>query len=72
MKRLSQKQRVINHLEKHGSITTWDAFIKYGITRISAIIFNLKKDGYKFQEEWITRNSKRNGKTQFKKYILVV
>jgi hypothetical protein len=33
---------VKKHLQKKGSITSWDAIIKYQATRLSAIIFNLK------------------------------
>ena len=37
---------VKKHLQKKGSITSWDAIIKYQATRLSAIIFILKnRDG---------------------------
>jgi hypothetical protein len=37
---------VKKHLQKKGSITSWDAIIKYQATRLSAIIFSLKnRDG---------------------------
>ena len=35
--------KVLEHLKKHGSITSWEAIQKYGATRLSAIIFNLRK-----------------------------
>lgn len=35
--------RVVAHLFKHGSITSWEAIIKYKATRLSGIIFDLKK-----------------------------
>ena len=38
--------KVKQHLKKKGSITSWDAILKYQATRISAIIFLLKnRDG---------------------------
>ena len=35
--------KVKSHLETHKSITSLEAIDKYGATRLSAIIFNLKK-----------------------------
>jgi len=40
---------VIAHLFKHGNITSWDAIKMYRATRLSAIIFNLKKKGFVFR-----------------------
>ena len=39
----SKTKKVLQHLQKHGSITSWEAINKYGATRLSAIIFNLRK-----------------------------
>ena len=38
--------RVLKHLQTVGSITSFDAIRKFGATRLSAIIFNLRQDGY--------------------------
>ena len=35
--------KVLNHLKNRGSITSWDAIENYHATRLSAIIFNLRK-----------------------------
>ena len=37
---------VLKHLKSRGHITSMDAFNLYGATRLSAIIFNLRKKGY--------------------------
>ena len=34
------------HLQEKSTITSWEAIKDYGITRLSAIIFNLRKEGY--------------------------
>ena len=39
-------KKVLEYLQTNGSITTLDAFIKFKATRLSAIIFNLRKYGY--------------------------
>ena len=38
----SQRERILNHLKKYGSITQKDAWELYGVSRLSAIICNLK------------------------------
>jgi len=38
--------KVLNHLMENGSITSMEAFETYNATRLSAIIFNLRQQGY--------------------------
>ena len=42
----SQKQRIIKHLKSHTGLTSLTAFERYGITRLSGRIFDLRQDGY--------------------------
>lgn len=42
---MTQLERVANHLQEHGSITSMEAFEQYGITRLSAKVFDLRKQG---------------------------
>lgn len=72
MKKISQKTRVLNHLKDFGSITSWEAFQDYGITRLSAVIFDLKhKDGIPVDcSEKITRRNRYDEKVSFTKYKL--
>lgn len=42
---MTQKDIIKEHLEKYGSITSWEAITRYHITRISAIILMLRKEG---------------------------
>lgn len=70
MNRKTKTNQILNHLQQYGTITSWQAFTNYGATRLSAIIFVLRKRGYdiKTKTELITD---RNGNTcQFAKYIL--
>ncbi len=41
----NQTEAILYHLKNIGSITSWEAMKEYGVTRLSAIIFNLRKDG---------------------------
>ena len=40
---MNKHQKVLEHLKTHGSITSWEAIQLYRATRLSAIIFNLRK-----------------------------
>ena len=51
----TQLKMVLQNLKEHGSITSYDAFRNYGVTRLSAIIHTLRhREGYS-----ITSNYKR-------------
>ena len=56
MKHLSKRDKVLNHLKSEGSITSWEAITNYQATRLSAIIFDLKKEGYSFRTVLLTQN----------------
>ena len=47
---MNQRQLVLNHLKKKGTITTFQAYDLYGVTRLSSVIYDLKEvvdiDGY--------------------------
>lgn len=43
---MGQKDRVLHHLQEHGSISSLEAFTEYGITRLSARIWDLRHDGH--------------------------
>ena len=41
----TQKNEILEHLKKYGSITSKQAFILYGCTRLSARIYDFRKMG---------------------------
>lgn len=44
---MNKTKAVLQYLREHSlGITTWDAINLFHATRLSAIIFNLKRDGY--------------------------
>ena len=64
----SKTVKVLEHLKKHGSITSWEAIELYGATRLSAIIFNLRQD-YIISGEKIPHVDKYGNSTSFTRYI---
>ena len=43
---MTQKQAVLNHLLSGKELSSIEAISLYGATRLGAIIFNFKKEGY--------------------------
>ena len=43
--------RVLLYLEERGSITSYEAFTEFGVTRLSASIYQLRRRGYKILSE---------------------
>ena len=54
----SQKSLVLNHLKNDNGITPMEALKLFGAFRLSAIIFDLKKDGYDIDTEIIKNGGK--------------
>lgn len=69
MKKTNKTKEVLKHLQKKGSITSWDAIQRYGATRLSAIIFNLRKRGYIIDDMWMEKRDRFGNKYQFVNYI---
>jgi hypothetical protein len=67
---MTQCEMILKYLEENGSITTYESFTELFITRLASRICDLKKMGYDFDKEWVTKKN-RYGKTcNFKKYTL--
>lgn len=43
---MTQNEKVLRHIERFGKISTMEAFTEYGITRLSARIWDLRHEGY--------------------------
>lgn len=61
------KDRIIDYINKFGSITTKEAFIDLGCTRLSEYIRQIRLDRPVF-DEWINGTNRFGEKTSYKKY----
>lgn len=68
--KIPQKQRVIDYINKFGSISSWEAYADLGITQLGARIDQLKKEGYNFKTEWESSKNRFGNKTEYKRYYL--
>lgn len=56
MKKRTKTEMVKRLLERGGTITSWQAITRYKATRLSGIIYSLKKQGMKIISEPVTRD----------------
>lgn len=70
MKYKSQTEAILAHMEKYGYITSWQAIKKYGATRLSGIIFTLRKKGYVITTESFEAKTRYGNQSRPAKYIL--
>lgn len=47
---MSQREQILKHLNEKGSITPLDALRYYGCLRLSARIYELRKDGHDIRD----------------------
>ena len=69
-KKLTQKEQVLNHLKIYGSLTSWDAIMEYGITRLSHHIYCLRNEGIIIPDERVQVETRLGRTTVISKYIL--
>lgn len=60
--KMTKTRQIKAHLRTHGNISTWTAIEEYGATRLSAIIFDLRKQGWNIETVDVTTKD-RNGNT---------
>lgn len=65
---IKQAEAVLKFIEEHGSITSMDA-ISIGITRLAAVICQLKKRGIHIKKD-LERVNTRYGSTTIARYSL--
>ncbi len=69
-KKVTQKEQVLNHLKTYGSLTSWDAIMEYGITRLSHHIYCLRNDGFIIPDERVQVETRLGRTTIISKYSL--
>lgn len=70
MEKTTQEKEVLDYLRKIGSITSWEAIVEFGATRLSAIIYNLRKKGYNIETNDLIVKNRYGNATVIAKYVL--
>lgn len=64
---MTQKEIILNHLQEHESITSYESFDRYGILDLQKII-NLLRKNHNINDEWIHTTNRYGNKVKFKRY----
>ena len=68
---MSQCKRVLQHLQIHGSISQLEAAQEYGIMRLGARIYDLRKMGYSIDRIIETGKNRYGESTSYARYSLL-
>ena len=68
--RITQTDKIMRHMHDHGSITTMEAFNEYGITRLSARIWDLTAAGNRIKATPETGKNRYGEPVHYTRYSL--
>lgn len=67
---MTQTERLTNYLKQYGKINPLTAWSDLGIYRLSAVIFLLRKEGYKITTNLVEVKNRFDEPVQFAEYRL--
>lgn len=65
---MTQHDLILAHLESYGSISPFEAFTDYGITKLATRISELKKLGYRFTSVMVEQKNRFGQPVRFMRY----
>lgn len=68
---MTQKKVILKHFDTYKKITSWDAIMEYGITRLANVIFVLRNEGYIIESRNRTVYTRLGNATTIAEYTLV-
>ena len=71
MAKLTQKAKILRHLQEIGEITPLQAFFDYSIMRLATRIFELKEDGYDIETIMLKSKNKFGEPVRYAQYKLI-
>jgi hypothetical protein len=67
---MTQKEQILEYLEKNGTITTLECMQKLGVLDLQRPIMLLRNEGYNITDRWIKKMDRLGRKTKYKEYRL--
>lgn len=67
---MTQCEKIIDYMQRYGSITTYQAFMDLGITRLASRIHDLTVKGYDFDRKTETTKNRDGESVSFTRYSL--
>ena len=67
---MTQHEAIVQWVKEHGSITSYEAYRRLGITQLAARIKELENRGTFFTREWVEDTNRYGCKVRYVKYSL--
>lgn len=67
---MTQCEMVLQHMEEHGTITSWEAMQEYGIMRLASRITDIKKAGIPIKREMVSQKNRYGDTVTFARYSI--
>lgn len=67
---MNKHKAVLQWLQTHASISSMEAIKEFGATRLSAIVFNLRKRGYDIETVMVDGRDRFGNPMRFARYYL--
>lgn len=68
---MTQSERILDHMKKHGSITAIEALNEYGVFRLASRISDLKKEGYDIERRFVRSKNRFGEPVAYAEYSLI-
>ena len=65
----TQRDKILEHLEDNKTLTSMEAFEKFGATRLAAQIHDLRKKGYDIETRMCAGKNRYGGHCEYAKYV---
>ena len=65
---MTQDELVIRYIDDFGSISSREAFLDLGVSRLAACIYRLKKRGMTFERVWETSKNRYDKSVSYVRY----
>ena len=69
---MTQTEKIVKYMRDFGSITTMQAFLDLGVTRLASRISELEKSGVAISREFVDGRNRYGEKVRYKRYWLEV
>ena len=67
---MTQKEQILDYLERFKTITPMEAFADLGITKLATRVSEMRRDGIEFNIESVTSKNRFGKPVRFAKYSL--
>lgn len=68
--KMTQADRIVDYINRFGSITPMQAFRDLGVTKLATRISEMRQEGVRFDQEWQTSKNRFGEEVRYMRYWL--